>query len=320
MPELNFLPFRSKQKITLSILFVLLSLFVPLSLLDAQDVPAPQGRVNDFAGVISQEYKEKIAALISELEVATSAEIAVVTQKSIAPYDEFQYAQMIFDQWGIGQKGKDNGVLVLVAVEERAWRIHTGYGMEGVLPDSVCTRIGREDMVPYLKNNDYSQGLYAGVAGIARAVSMDAGISLSTLKGVQLTPPENKEEISWIAAIFMFLFFLVWNFPWPIFIGLPFTLLFGTAMARSSPVLALVIAAAYLGSMGLRCWYWTKQPALTRGPLWKVLIFGMLTKGMSGSSGGRSGSGGGWSSGGGSSGGGSFGGGRSGGGGSGGRF
>ena len=114
----------------------------PLSLSAADDLPSPQGRVNDFAGVISQEYKEKISALIGEVEVKTSAEITVVTQESIAPYDEFQYAQKIFDEWKIGKRGKDNGVLILIAVKERAWRIHTGYGMEGILSDSLCSSIG----------------------------------------------------------------------------------------------------------------------------------------------------------------------------------
>jgi uncharacterized protein len=302
-------------------LFFLFTIFcLPLSLAAAEDLPASQGRVSDFAGVISQEYKEKIAALIGELEVKTSVEIAVVTQKSIAPYDEFIYAQKIFDQWGIGKKGKDNGVLILVAVEERAWRIHTGYGMEGILPDALCSAIGRDHMVPYLRNTDYSQGLYAGVVEIARVISKDAGVSLSTMENVALkTPVPVKKDPGIFLPLFAFFFFLLWNFPWPIFIGLPFTLLFGFAMAQASPVAGFLVGAGYVGSMFLRYLYWSKQPLATRGAFWKVLVFGMMTKGMGGSgtgSGGRGGSSGGRSSGGG----GGFGGGSSGGGGSGGRF
>ena len=73
--------------------FLAIFFCVPSSLVNDEDLPAPQGRVSDFAGVISQEYKEKISALIGELEVKTSAEIAVVTQKSIAPHDEFEYSR-----------------------------------------------------------------------------------------------------------------------------------------------------------------------------------------------------------------------------------
>lgn len=194
--------------------------------LNADDIPMPQGRVNDLAHVISQEYKEKISSVIAELEVKTSAEIAVVTQNSIAPLDEFQYAQKVFDEWKIGKSGKDNGVLILVAVKERAWRIHTGYGVEGILPDSLCSRIGREYMVPFLKRDDYSQGIYAGVTEIAKAISNDAGVSLSTLAGVAFVPekaPKDSPPTPFL-AVFGFFFFLIWNFPWPIFIGLPFTL------------------------------------------------------------------------------------------------
>ncbi|MBL8013640.1 MAG: TPM domain-containing protein [Candidatus Omnitrophica bacterium] len=288
--------------------------------LQAADIPSPLGRVNDFADVISQEYKEKIAAVITELEVRTSAEIAVVTQNSIAPYDEFSYAQKIFDEWKIGKKGKDNGVLILLAVQERAWRIHTGYGVEGVLPDATCNIIGRQYMVPYFKKNDYSQGLYAGVVEIARKISAEQGQSLSTLQGVNVVPQEAQKDPGLFLWLFAFFFFLIWNFPWPIFIGLPFTLIFGLTLAHSSMVAGFLVAAGYIGSMILRYFYWQNLPEATRGPFWKILIFGLMTGGGS-SRGGGSGSG--WgSSGGGYSGGGGggFGGGSSGGGGSGGRF
>lgn len=297
-------------------------LFLPLVALQAQDLPLSQGWVSDFAGVISQDQKEKISALISELEVKTSAEIAVVTQKTIAPYDEFQYAQMLFDQWKIGKQGKDNGVLILVAVEERAWRIHTGYGVEGILPDAVCSRIGQEQMVPFLRDGDYSQGIYSAVAAIADIISKDAAVSLSHLEGVDLNAHALAKPLPVVMVFFAFFFFLVWNFPWPIFIGLPFTIIFALAFSQASPFAGFLVLAGWVGSMILRYLYWSKQPADTRGAFWKLLIFGV----MAGSSrGGRRGSG--WGSGGGyggggfsGGGGGGFGGGSSGGGGSGGRF
>jgi len=127
----------------------------------AQDVPEPSGWVNDFAQVISPEYREKITGIIQELEYKTSAEIFVVTVNSIAPYDEVQYARKLFDSWKPGKKSKDNGVLVLLAVKERRWRIETGYGVEGILPDGLCGEIGRTYMVPYFKENNYSEGLWS---------------------------------------------------------------------------------------------------------------------------------------------------------------
>jgi uncharacterized protein len=134
----------------------------------AQDVPAPYNWVNDYANVISPDYLEKITNVISGIEQKTSSEIAVVTVSSIAPYSEVNYARKLFDTWKPGKKGKDNGVLILLAINERRWRIETGYGVEGILPDGLCGQIGRDYMVPYFKQGQYSEGLFQGVSQIAK--------------------------------------------------------------------------------------------------------------------------------------------------------
>ena len=146
------------RKLWLSLPFVFISLFV-----FAAGTPQPEGWVNDFASVLSSEYKEKLTSLIEEVEQKTSSEIAVVTVDSISPYGEIEYTRLLFDNWKPGKKGKDNGVLVLLVVKERRWRIETGYGIEGILPDGLCGEIGRDYMVPYFKQAKYSEGLYNGV-------------------------------------------------------------------------------------------------------------------------------------------------------------
>ncbi len=163
--------FENRKKVFLRAIFFV-SVFLPC-LVYAEDLPRPVDWVNDFAGVISQEYKQKLDSLISTIEEKTSAEIAVVTISSIAPYDELEYARRLFDYWKPGKRGKDNGVLLLLAVKERRWRIETGYGMEGLLPDGLCGEIGRQYMVPYFKTGDFSQGLYQGVARIYQVLSKD---------------------------------------------------------------------------------------------------------------------------------------------------
>ncbi len=104
------------KKTFLSILFITLLL---TKCAFAENVPQPTGPVNDFANVISREYDDKLLGLIQELEEKTSAEIAVVTIPSIAPHDEKEYARMLFDSWKPGKKGKDNGLLILLAVKEK---------------------------------------------------------------------------------------------------------------------------------------------------------------------------------------------------------
>lgn len=146
---------------------------VLLSSFAQNNLPKPEGRVNDFAGVINPEYKEKLNSLITEVEARTENEITVVTVTSIAPYDEKEYARLLFDNWKPGKKGKDNGVLILLAVKERRWRIETGYGLEGLLPDGVCGEIGRNYMVAYFKEGKYAQGMFNGTLKITQILTKD---------------------------------------------------------------------------------------------------------------------------------------------------
>ena len=147
----------------------------------AEDVPRPAGWVNDFANVISPDYRDKLTGLIQEIEEKTSSEIAVVTITSIAPHDEKEYARMLFDSWKPGKKGKANGVLILLAIKERRWRIETGYGVEGILPDGLCGEIGRNYMVPYFKAGKYGEGLYNGVVQLSKIIATNSGVSISGL-------------------------------------------------------------------------------------------------------------------------------------------
>ena len=164
--------------------FLLIFLAFPFFIF-AENIPQPVGWVNDFANVVSTDYRDKLASLIQELEEKTSSEIAVVTVSSIAPLDEKEYARLLFDNWKPGKKGKDNGVLVLVAIKERRWRIETGYGVEGILPDGLCGEIGRNYMVPYFKAAKFGEGLYYGVTAIAKVIAKDANVSLETARAIK---------------------------------------------------------------------------------------------------------------------------------------
>ncbi len=180
----------------------------------SQNISAPQGWVNDFAGVITIDYRNKLDALIQELEEKTSSEIAVVTIQSIAPYDEKQYARLLFDNWKPGKKDKDNGILVLLALKERAWRIETGYGVEGILPDGLCGEIGRDYMTPYFKKGSYGEGLYYGVSELAKVISQESNVKISAAGNTR--PIEHKSsEITFSDIIFIigfiFILYLIFN-------------------------------------------------------------------------------------------------------------
>ncbi|MFA5145804.1 MAG: TPM domain-containing protein [Candidatus Omnitrophota bacterium] len=272
-----------------------------------REIPAPRGWVNDFANVIPDEYRLKLEAVITELETKSSAEVAVVTIGSIAPYDEKAYARMLFDEWKPGKKGKDNGVLVLVAVKERRWRIEVGYGLEGALPDSLCGEIGRTRMVPYFGRGEYGKGLYYGVSAIAEAVAKEYNVPLDGVGGDIIPAGDGLPPFLYI---FVPIFFFIWNLPWPVPIGLTFTLFFAAVFFGMSRILGVLVIAAYLSSMLFRYRYWKRLP-----PDERKGFFGPQTYGGT-----FSGTGGGFGGGGFGGGGGGFGGGGGGGGGAGGGF
>jgi uncharacterized protein len=132
--------------------------------------PAYVGYVNDFAGVMDAATVQKIQALCKELEAKTSAELAVVTVKTIAPLDIETYGVKLFEKWGIGKKDKDNGILFILAVEERKVRIEVGYGLEGVINDALAGQIMDENVIPAFKQNKFGEGLLNGAAAIAQKI------------------------------------------------------------------------------------------------------------------------------------------------------
>ena len=104
-------------------------------------LPSPTGRVNDFASVLDDSSERQLDALLARLEEETTAEVAVATVSSLDGITVDEYANRLFNAWGVGQRGKDNGVLVLVATSAREMRIEVGYGLEGVLPDGLSGQI-----------------------------------------------------------------------------------------------------------------------------------------------------------------------------------
>ena len=125
----------------------------------AQSIPAPQGFVTDVAGVIDAPTRARIEGLAQELQQKTGAEIAVLTVDRTAPLDDFSYAMQVAETWKIGRRGADDGVLVLVAVQDRKVRVVTGYGVEGVLPDGLIGAIQDREMLPEFRAGRLGEGI-----------------------------------------------------------------------------------------------------------------------------------------------------------------
>lgn len=149
-------------------LFASVAIFVPSAL--AYSSPGtPDGYVNDFAKVLSSETKQSLENELVNFEQQTSSEITVTIVPSMGGDYVEHYAVKLFEEWGVGKKDKDNGVLLLLSIEERKMRIEVGYGLEGALPDSVAQSILNNEMTPRLKAGDYDGAVSAGVRAIEEA-------------------------------------------------------------------------------------------------------------------------------------------------------
>ncbi|MCK5654864.1 MAG: TPM domain-containing protein [Candidatus Aureabacteria bacterium] len=147
---------------------------------DAVHVPSRgQGYVNDFAGLLSHSDKLTITKFAAALEKKTTAQIAIVTIKTTKPETIQGFSVKLFDQWKIGQKGKDNGVLLLMAVDDRKAWITTGYGMEGAIPDVIANKIVRDVMIPYFKRGQYSAGVTKGAIAIVSLVAKEYDVEIT---------------------------------------------------------------------------------------------------------------------------------------------
>jgi uncharacterized protein len=146
----------------------------------AEDIKSihPTGYVTDLAEVIGAAKKASLEALCAELEQKTGAQLAIVTVRSLEGESVENYAVDLFKQLGIGSKKENRGVLLLVAPNERKYRIEVGYGLEPVINDARAGDAGRA-MVPYLRQNDYGRAVEIGAWQLAKYIGDDSNVTLS---------------------------------------------------------------------------------------------------------------------------------------------
>ncbi len=138
----------------------------------------PRDYVMDLANVLQSDVKARLNATLQELEQKTTAQVLVLTVQSLDNEDIEGFSLRTAEKWKLGQKGKDNGVLIVVAVQDRKYRIAVGYGLESVLPDSLVGTIGREYVVPYFRQGDYSTGIYAAALVVIRTIAEHEGVQI----------------------------------------------------------------------------------------------------------------------------------------------
>lgn len=145
----------------------------------AVTVQDPGAYVVDRAGIIDDGVERQLEGWLRELEQKTTAQVKVLTVPTTDGDDLFTFVQRHAELWKLGRAGRDNGVLIAVAVKEREDRIHVGYGLESVLPDSWCGSLRRQTIVPNFKQGRFSDGLYQGVVAIANKIADSANVKLT---------------------------------------------------------------------------------------------------------------------------------------------
>ncbi|MBI2470779.1 MAG: TPM domain-containing protein [Planctomycetes bacterium] len=238
------------------------------SIAGAQELPVPQRYVEDRANIISDIAEKGLNGYLQELEQKTGAQMIVLTIDTTGDIPIETYAIELATKWKLGQKGKDNGVLVVVAKNDRAYRIEVGYGLEGVLPDSFCGTVGRTLFVPKFQKGQFSEGVYQGVVVLINKIAEENGVKITGMPSLSdLRKKANELQNPYLSLLFLLLI-------------IPFTLSYLFSRRRSSS------------------YWWGGPPIIFGGPRG----FGSGGSGGFGSFGGFGGGGGGSFGGGGASG------------------
>jgi len=163
-------------------------------------VPTLRARVTDLTGTLSREQQTAIEQQLAQFEVRKGAQIAVLILPSTKPETIEQFAVRVQEQWKLGRKDVDDGVLLVIARDDRTLRIEVGYGLEGVLPDAIAKRIIEEDITPQFRRGDFYAGIDAGITRMMRVID-----------GEPLPPPQQsavsktRVNLDWLFPVFVLL-------------------------------------------------------------------------------------------------------------------
>jgi uncharacterized protein len=219
------------------LLFILVSMLSFSVAVFAAEInfPSPTGYVNDYAGILTADQKQSLDQITQSLKQTNGAELAIAIVDSVEPLDSKLYAVKLFEKWKIGEKGKDNGVLVLLAIKERRIEIEVGYGLEGVLPDALAGQILDDHAVPNFREGKMGEGVIETAKAIASVVAKE--------ENAPQLRPKTSDESGMMTFYFIIILMLV------IVIGIygaakerPLSLVFG--------IFGTVFGFAFIGLMG----------------------------------------------------------------------
>jgi uncharacterized protein len=139
----------------------------------------PRHYVEDYANVVNASHERSLNGILQELEQKTGAQYVILTVDTTGGMPIEQFSIELAEKWQLGQKGKDNGMLFALSKNDRKWRFEVGYGLEGFITDQFCGRVGRDVLVPYLKQGNYSEGIYQANLRIIQKIAGEYRVALT---------------------------------------------------------------------------------------------------------------------------------------------
>lgn len=165
--------------------------------------PVPPSPVVDLAGIIKPEAKTHLNGMLRELERKTGAEFVILTVSNLDGEGIESFTLRMAERWKLGKKGKDNGMLLTIALNDKKYRFDTGYGLESILPDSFLGTLGREQLRPNFRKGDYSTGILNAASIIAKRIAEEKKVSLGdqpAAASAQQPQEESSDLFVWIAV------------------------------------------------------------------------------------------------------------------------
>lgn len=170
---------------------ILINTFFSLPVSGATKFPKPTSYkyINDYVGIVDKSTSEKVISIGKELEYKTKAQAVIVIIDSTNNTPIESYANELFRSWGIGEKNKDNGLLILIALNDKAWRVEVGRGLEGAIPDALSNNIMTSVLKPNFSANNYNKGISESYSIFADYIAKEYNVTLD--KSLNVSLPDN---------------------------------------------------------------------------------------------------------------------------------
>lgn len=193
-----------KQFVLFTITLIILSLSA-ITAFGTVGIPTPEMHVSDHANIIEKQTENSLNSFLAELEIKTGTQMIVLTVDTTGGIPIDQFSIDIANEWKLGQAQLDNGVLVVIAKEDRKYRIEVGSGLEAIIPDSFCREIANTLFIPNFRNGNYNDGIYQGTIAIINKIANNIGVTISGAPKKIHLPQRKSSGLSFLPILLIFI-------------------------------------------------------------------------------------------------------------------